>query len=245
MSGTLASAVPVAPIAAAQFPPTTEAIPRIRASTVATLTGWSLDPEAVELAEIVVAELATNAVRASGPGDEFVAVRLSVTGCMVTIEVWNRDDSTVPSVTRPDPDSETGRGLLMVEALCSRWSWYRTPSGGVAVLAQFPGRLLPVPRGGADEPPMPTRRPQPVDEPLMPLTVYTGYSTDPAVITRVCARLRALDDWPHPAGQAPVGPAPVSSATDSGHRSDLPCADRTDTQALSREAAGTGGGGVR
>jgi anti-sigma regulatory factor (Ser/Thr protein kinase) len=185
----------IARVAVVRFAPSTVAVPVVRARTVQTLNEWSVDGEAVQVAELVVSELATNAVRASHPDDEFIAVRLSISSGSVVVEVWSRPDATEPQVQHPDADSETGRGLALVEALTSRWDAYRARSGGVVVWAQFPGSVLPAQRASS-EVPMPKRTPTEIAE-TMPVTYPSAihFSTEPEVLARVADRLRALDPW--------------------------------------------------
>ncbi|WP_232425293.1 ATP-binding protein [Pseudofrankia inefficax] len=185
----------------ARLSPCDAAVPVVRAQAVATLTAWSVDSQAVEVAELVVSELVTNSVRASRPRDEFVAVRLSTTSGCVLVEVWSRPDTTLPTAQHPDGDSESGRGLCLVEALTDRWGSYRATSGGIVVWAQFPGAVVPVQRLH-DEQPLPARTARPVPEPRVAPARAPGlpditFSTDPAVLARTAERLRALDAWHH------------------------------------------------
>ncbi|HEX4811821.1 MAG TPA: ATP-binding protein [Nonomuraea sp.] len=83
-----------------------------------TLTTWG----AVEIAfdaQLVVSELVTNAMRHGGGAAQ---LRLLAHGpelaCVVT------DHSrTAPIATAPDVFSEYGRGLRLVDALCTAWGW--------------------------------------------------------------------------------------------------------------------------
>jgi anti-sigma regulatory factor (Ser/Thr protein kinase) len=194
----------------------------VRRSTVRTLTAWTVNAEATEVAETIVCELVTNAVQATRPDDDFVAVRLSATNGNIVIEVWNRNDRTEPRPTHPDADSETGRGLVLVDALSSRWSSYQARSGGVVVWAQLPGRMLPAPRVSDDTAPMPRRRPQAVPETTASLTSPTAYSTDPEILARVADRLRALDAWHEPAtDQFPSAVLRLATSTSDGPGRDL------------------------
>ncbi len=186
-------------VAVARLLPCDAAVPLVRAEAVETLTAWSVDGQAVEVAALVLSELVTNSVRASRPEDEFVAVRLSTASGNVLVEVWSRPDATLPTVQRPDEDSETGRGLGLVEALTDRWGSYRAASGGIVVWARFPGAAVPVQRR-RDEPPLPERTPRPVPEPTAaparaPALPDITFSTDPAVVARIAERLRALGPW--------------------------------------------------
>jgi anti-sigma regulatory factor (Ser/Thr protein kinase) len=184
-----------------RFAPTTAAVPAMRARTVEMLTAWSVDPETVAAVELITSELITNAVRASRPDDEFIAVRLSIAGSHVAVEVWRGPDATDVYAQHPSEDSETGRGLALVEALSSRWDAYRPESGGVVVWAQIPARVLPVQRTtGPGVTPMPRREPKAVPAPASVTSPSViEWSTNPEVLARVAERLRALYPWhPHP-----------------------------------------------
>ena len=87
---------------------------------------------ASEAAELVVSELVTNAVQISagaqdqpddgGTGVPVVIVRLTADRDRVLIEVWDSFASG-PLTGHGRLDDESGRGLLLVEAVCDRWSW--------------------------------------------------------------------------------------------------------------------------
>jgi anti-sigma regulatory factor (Ser/Thr protein kinase) len=81
--------------------------------------------------ELLVSELMTNAVRASD-GLMSPAVRLwlvSDRDCVV-IHVWDASNE-MPVRREAGPDSERGRGLLLVETLSREWGAYRTADGKV------------------------------------------------------------------------------------------------------------------
>jgi anti-sigma regulatory factor (Ser/Thr protein kinase) len=174
-----------------RFPPIPAAVPVVRARTVEMLMAWSVDAEAVAVVELVTSELITNAVRASRPDDEFIAARLSLTTGGVVVEFWSRPDATEVCAQYPSEDSETGRGLALVEALSSRWDAYQAESGGVVVRAQIPANVLPV-QLVPDATPMPRREPRtvPVSAPVTSPSVIE-WSTAPDVLARVAERLRA------------------------------------------------------
>jgi anti-sigma regulatory factor (Ser/Thr protein kinase) len=121
------------------------AIPCARLHARLVLAEWDLKPLA-ETAELIVSELVTNAVRASGGLAErrhgLPTVRLWLSGDQerVLIEVWDADER-MPVCERPDPDAEHGRGLFLVEALSDDWGTYR-PAG-------YPGKIVWA-RCGAD-----------------------------------------------------------------------------------------------
>ncbi len=91
---------------------------------------WNL-ASTVDTVELVVSELVTNAVRASADqagqpkcnamsGMRHVRLKLSSDQKHVLIEVWDQD-LRLPVARLADPDDESGRGLMLVEALCERW----------------------------------------------------------------------------------------------------------------------------
>jgi anti-sigma regulatory factor (Ser/Thr protein kinase) len=94
------------------------AVPCARLHARLVLAEWDLKPLA-ETAELIVSELVTNAVRASGGLAErrhgLPTVRLWLSGDQerVLIEVWDADER-MPVSERPDPTPSTG-------AACSSW----------------------------------------------------------------------------------------------------------------------------
>jgi len=99
---------------------------------------WGLDWLAPD-AELLVAELTTNAVRVTAARDDAaVRLRLSSDGARVLIEVWDANPWPPLSAdrdedARPGHQSERGRGLFLVPTLSARWNWYLTeePRGKV------------------------------------------------------------------------------------------------------------------
>ena|SRR5579863_4703501 len=101
-----------------------------RAHTMAVLHEWGLSALA-ETAELLVSELVTNAMRAEpttsphGPKRDLavISLRLLSDGSRVIIEVGDRNPEP-PTLTQAELDAESGRGLMLVEALSTRWGWY-------------------------------------------------------------------------------------------------------------------------
>jgi anti-sigma regulatory factor (Ser/Thr protein kinase) len=118
------------------------ATPCARMHTRAVLTEWELH-DLADSAELIVSELVTNAVRAStdpagqprydGAGLPVVIVRLGTDRTRVMIEVWD-GISGAPVAEHAGPDDESGRGLVLVEAVCDRWSWQTVPG--------WPGKVV-------------------------------------------------------------------------------------------------------
>jgi anti-sigma regulatory factor (Ser/Thr protein kinase) len=89
-----------------------------------------------ETAEIVISEVVTNAVAASTTQDPHAwprqiglpAIQLGLMsdGTRVVIEVWDANPNA-PIVKQADLADESGRGLMLVEALSQRWGWDALP----------------------------------------------------------------------------------------------------------------------
>lgn len=124
------------------------AVPGVRRLSAEVLREWGLDGLS-DTVTLLVSELVTNAVRASAdggpsrtaaePGSE-VVLTLSLSKASVVIEVW--DSRPEPAaLLQPDAATESGRGLLIVDALASRWG-QRAADGGKVVwceVARAPG----------------------------------------------------------------------------------------------------------
>ena len=118
------------------------ATPCARLHARAVLAEWGMH-DVAESAELVVSELVTNAVRASagpdgqprydGAGMPVVVLRLASDRIRVVIEVWDVI-AAAPAAAQAGPDDESGRGLMLVEAQCDRWSWQTVPG--------WPGKVV-------------------------------------------------------------------------------------------------------
>ena len=80
-----------------------------------------------ESVPVAVSELVTNSVLHAASTTRVVVV---VDRDCVRIEVHDAD-ATLPVPRHPDPDTVTGRGLLLVDALTDRWGAERTGGGKV------------------------------------------------------------------------------------------------------------------
>lgn len=126
--------------------PSAVACARLHARNV--MYEWDL-PSIADSVELVVSELVTNAVRASTSPDgrpkyhaktglPRVGLRLSSDRLHVLIEVWDQDPR-MPVTKAAGPDDESGRGLMLVEALCERWDFGTSPAwDGKVVWAEVP-----------------------------------------------------------------------------------------------------------
>ena len=110
------------------------------------LDRWGLASLATD-AEMVVSELATNAIRATGRtdadatwndvGDDAAAfhVRLLLFEASIVIEVWDADPAP-PIPQHGTGEEEGGRGLMIVAMLSAKWDWFPVPQGGKVVWAE-------------------------------------------------------------------------------------------------------------
>jgi anti-sigma regulatory factor (Ser/Thr protein kinase) len=91
---------------------------------------WGLRALA-EPTELLVSELATNAIRASaGLLSPVIRLCLASDRYGIVIRVWDGNDQ-MPSRRDTGADSECGRGLLLVESLSTDWGAYRKANGKV------------------------------------------------------------------------------------------------------------------
>jgi anti-sigma regulatory factor (Ser/Thr protein kinase) len=156
---------------------------------------WTASSETTEL---LVSELATNAVQAMARQEGHTAVRLQLFGdnARVRIEVW--DAGPQPPAPKgpgedgiPDLEGEGGRGLFPVAALSACWDWHLTqePAGKVVwreIEAERP-ELSEVGGRPASQPLLPRRIPRQVH--VRPVVVMndprgifcTGFGMDSAI----------------------------------------------------------------
>ena len=96
-----------------------------------------------EAAELLVSELVTNAVRFTGDPARTLRYSERANASLISlslrhfregllIEVYDTDD-TPPVLSRHDDYAESGRGLVLVNALSKEWSYFFPPGGGKVV----------------------------------------------------------------------------------------------------------------
>jgi anti-sigma regulatory factor (Ser/Thr protein kinase) len=78
-----------------------------------------------ENAELLVSELVTNAIQASLAAERILPVRLWLSSDRSRLLIQVQDSNRCPP-TRTDADGggESGRGLLIVEAISTKWGWH-------------------------------------------------------------------------------------------------------------------------
>jgi anti-sigma regulatory factor (Ser/Thr protein kinase) len=118
------------------------AVPSARLHARLVLREWGLAALSDDT-ELLVSELVTNGVRASrAMGRDAVRMWLASDLRQVVVFVW---DASPLSPARADPgaDAESGRGLLLVEALSDRWGHFGYDGGGKVVWAVAVGTRAP------------------------------------------------------------------------------------------------------
>jgi anti-sigma regulatory factor (Ser/Thr protein kinase) len=112
------------------------AVPCVCLHVKQVLWEWGLSSLA-ESAELLVSELVTNAVNASGQPGQTVALNLAGNATRVLIEVRDADPRP-PAPSEPgepgtDGTDGTDDGVLLIAALSTNWNWYPTqdPPGKV------------------------------------------------------------------------------------------------------------------
>lgn len=100
------------------------AVPCARLHTRQVLWEWNLT-RLTENVELVVSELVTNAVAASESIARVFPVRLWLMAgkAQVMTLVWDANPRP-PARAEITDEAESGRGLLLVEAMSERWDWY-------------------------------------------------------------------------------------------------------------------------
>jgi anti-sigma regulatory factor (Ser/Thr protein kinase) len=118
-----------------EFGPLPGAIPCARLHARLVVREWGLAALA-DPVELIVSELVTNALRASPGGGGYppagapqpIGLRLGSDRREVLVEVWDSSPGP-PAMGQASEESETGRGLLMVQAMSRRWGYYYPAAG--------------------------------------------------------------------------------------------------------------------
>ena len=104
---------------------------RARGQVRATIEAWEV-PVDTSVAILLTSELVTNAVRHE-TGDTITVVITCAYG-QLHVDVHDTSCDLPVPVDGP-PDTETGRGLILVAGLSSSWGYYRTSTGKAVYFA--------------------------------------------------------------------------------------------------------------
>lgn len=127
-------------------------VPRARALLHSVLGDWGIGQETGDVAELILSELVTNALRVRVPNGRLVGVRIArlLDEGVLRLEVSDAGDGK-PEVRKPEEDETCGRGLLLVEALAHRWGYERRSCGiGKTIWAELKAPDLMSARDGAE-----------------------------------------------------------------------------------------------
>lgn len=111
--------------AARDFAARPESVGEVRAFTRNALVGFGL---AVDDIVLCVSELVTNSVRHSTPHEGTIRLDILVDRDKLRIECHDSGGNK-PTLLTPSDADEGGRGLLLVQALTSRWGVRSKPAG--------------------------------------------------------------------------------------------------------------------
>ncbi|MFI1066333.1 ATP-binding protein [Streptomyces sp. NBC_00853] len=128
---------------------TPNAVRWARLHTTDVLSRWRVPAKVIETAELIVSELTTNAVQHSEEGERVSPYSslstlrtfdlvLQVGNGVVRVAVFDNDEQA-PVLKQPGADATSGRGILLVAAVSSRWGHYPVRNGnktGKVVWAQ-------------------------------------------------------------------------------------------------------------
>ncbi|MGW6775261.1 ATP-binding protein [Streptomyces sp. NPDC055037] len=177
---------------------TPNAVGLARLHTADVLSRWGVRPDTVETVQLLVSELATNAVRHPKEGEEEASpfsVRnrvqtfeftLEIIDDAVRVSVWDRD-TRPPVLKEVGVEATGGRGIFIVAVMSRRWGHY--PARGMpGKVVWAEAGLIPASRVGKDE--RSTRSPgqPPTTGPGKPRAARV----DPNVIGRVLVGVRSI-----------------------------------------------------
>lgn len=140
---------------------TPNAVALARLHTADVLSGWSVSSHAVETAQLLVSELATNAVRHTEDGEvstrpaswqggvQTFELLLEAEPDAVRVSVWDRD-ARPPVLKEVGVDATGGRGVFIVAVMSRAWGCYPARNApGKVVWAEI-ALAVAGPQGGSD-----------------------------------------------------------------------------------------------
>jgi anti-sigma regulatory factor (Ser/Thr protein kinase) len=109
------------------------AVPCARGHVRSVALEWGL-ADLADTAELVASEIVTNAVKGSAklktPATPVVRLWLTSDGVSMVIHVWDASDE-MPVRQEAGPGDDSGRGLMIIDALSKDWGAYRKADGKV------------------------------------------------------------------------------------------------------------------
>ena len=113
------------------------------------MASWGIRAELIETAALIASELVANAANARPGTESAEQIVLTLWYGRQALRIEVTDGSTNPPLlTQVPPDAESGRGLFIVDALTSEWSYTFLPAG----LGKTVYCVLPIgDRPGADD----------------------------------------------------------------------------------------------
>ncbi|GAA1815890.1 hypothetical protein GCM10009682_40920 [Luedemannella flava] len=108
------------------FAPVAESVPRARTAATAVCGRWEIPPDVTQRVQVIVTELAGNAVRHARTPYELVLRR---SGATLYLAVRDGDDRPARLLGPLTPTSAGGRGLILVDAYASAWGCFPTIDG--------------------------------------------------------------------------------------------------------------------
>ncbi|TSB22448.1 ATP-binding protein [Streptomyces benahoarensis] len=100
----------------------TRSVSRARLALRQRLRAWGIGRGAADVAELLLSELVTNAIKARAPVMAVVGVRCGVQGDgRLRLEVQDGSGERPVIEECPGEDAECGRGLMLVDALADGW----------------------------------------------------------------------------------------------------------------------------
>ncbi|MFD4337827.1 ATP-binding protein [Streptomyces anulatus] len=178
---------------------TPNAVQLARLYTTNVLARWGVPAEVVETVKLIVSELTTNAVRHPKQAGDDVSIyssqfdvrtfelALEMVPDAVRVSVWDRD-ARPPVLTEPGVEATSGRGILIVAVMSSRWGHY--PARGLpGKVVWADASLSPTSRAGGSES---TERRPPGRLPATGRRVPRAERADPHLLGRVLVGVRGL-----------------------------------------------------
>ncbi|GGJ88090.1 hypothetical protein GCM10011583_19420 [Streptomyces camponoticapitis] len=104
-------------------------VARVRRAIRLHLSLWGLS-DLEDVAQVCVSELVANVITHVGPGTP-VTLAVSTDGAHLRIELTDPDARTMPTLLAPTPGAESGRGLMILDAMADRWGVISRPDSKV------------------------------------------------------------------------------------------------------------------